>query len=592
MTAVELAAEEAARAGCHAYVTRQQTEADALRSIGLAAHWRGDPLLQLELLGQPDVVLCGFDDIPLNWLDGIGRIHHYPPEAETVDGWLGGLQRSDPEELRALFLLSVSAYSLLISEPATAITRRISAQPTFPTDALPPRVAGFVRSSAKAVGVDEAVVGSCALGALSTAVVASRCLRIKTGWREFPILWVGVVGPSGCGKSPALALAVGPLRRRDALLAQQTQVEVRRRREVARQQQGRGRDNDPPPVRAALLGDATVEAVAARLQDNPRGLGLVADELTTWFGGFDRYSQGKSDAARWLSMHSGETLRVDRKTGDVPTLLIRRAAMAIVGGIQPGVIDRTIGKGELESGMAQRFLLAAPPMQAQPWSDHQVPEAALTAYARTIDSLLNLELDAGGEPPELHLTKGAHVVFKRWYDCIAVEMNETDNPHLQSALAKLRGGGVLRIALLVALAHAAEDEAAERLLTVDAVDMEAAVQLASYYLGQARAMYGRWATSEPAARRGSDRRKEKVLDAIRAAGDAGLRVTDIQRTVLNRNVAMEAVEHMLLEMEQDGQVEPRMADRTDVLGTPAKCWVAVSNPTTTTTTTTRNTAAP
>jgi hypothetical protein len=42
---------------------------------------------------------------------------------------------------------------------------------------------------------------------------------------------------------------------------------------------------------------------------------LARDELSGWFGSFDRYAKaGKTgaDSAHWLSMHNGESVTVDR----------------------------------------------------------------------------------------------------------------------------------------------------------------------------------------------------------------------------------------------------------------------------------------
>ena len=90
-----------------------------------------------------------------------------------------------------------------------------------------------------------------------------------------------------------------------------------------------------------VVSDATVEAMAAVLADNPRGVLNAWDELSGWLGGFDRYAtgNGSSDASAWLSMHDGETLIVDRKTGQRVTI-VPLASVSITGGIQPAILAR------------------------------------------------------------------------------------------------------------------------------------------------------------------------------------------------------------------------------------------------------------
>ena len=40
---------------------------------------------------------------------------------------------------------------------------------------------------------------------------------------------------------------------------------------------------------------------------------MARDELAGWLGGFDRYTQTKgSDVAKWLEMHGGRPMMVDR----------------------------------------------------------------------------------------------------------------------------------------------------------------------------------------------------------------------------------------------------------------------------------------
>lgn len=75
---------------------------------------------------------------------------------------------------------------------------------------------------------------------------------------------------------------------------------------------------EKPTMCRTWADDLTIEALAALLHEQPRGLLVACDELASWFGGFDRYSQSSGgDAARWLQMHGGRQMIVDRKTGDL-----------------------------------------------------------------------------------------------------------------------------------------------------------------------------------------------------------------------------------------------------------------------------------
>ena len=76
-----------------------------------------------------------------------------------------------------------------------------------------------------------------------------------------------------------------------------------------------------PRCERFVVSDTTVEALADRLADNPRGLLLARDELSGWLRSFDQYKAGKGgDCAQWLSMYDASVLRIDRKTSGRPTI--------------------------------------------------------------------------------------------------------------------------------------------------------------------------------------------------------------------------------------------------------------------------------
>ena len=99
---------------------------------------------------------------------------------------------------------------------------------------------------------------------------------------------------------------------------------------------------EAPQAERCIVSDTTVEALAPLLLANPRGLLLARDELAGWIGSFDRYAGGKggADAAHWLSMHNGESIVVDRKTGIPRTIYVPQAAVCVCGGIQPAILHR------------------------------------------------------------------------------------------------------------------------------------------------------------------------------------------------------------------------------------------------------------
>ena len=204
------------------------------------------------------------------------------------------------------------------------------------------------------------------LASLAAAIGNSRRLQLKPGWNVPPIIWAVVVGESGTAKTPASR----PVRRliqdkQGRALQQHTEAMEQHSREllcwekeVANWKRSKSADGEPPSkpelpqAERFVVSDTTVEALAPLLLHNPRGLLVACDELAGWIGSFDRYAGGRgADAAHWLSMHSGESIIVDRKTGDPRTIYVPRAAVCITGSIQPGVLHRALGTEHRESGM-------------------------------------------------------------------------------------------------------------------------------------------------------------------------------------------------------------------------------------------------
>ena len=161
----------------------------------------------------------------------------------------------------------------------------------FPIDALPRACRLLVSLGAKAQGVDAAFWGVPMLGALAGSIGNAYRLQIKTQYFEPPVLWAASVGPSGSGKSPPLDVILAPMRERDRELLEESnrawkdyEQELENWRHPA-QKGPKGPKPEPPPRLAAVVEDITIEGLAVRLQDNPRGLLLAVDELAGWVGG-------------------------------------------------------------------------------------------------------------------------------------------------------------------------------------------------------------------------------------------------------------------------------------------------------------------
>ena len=228
---------------------------------------------------------------------------------------------------------------------------------------------------------------------------------MKRTWVEPAVIWAAIVGKSGSHKSPALSTATATLNRKQAEAIEQFQEALQTyerdkalfERDIAQWRRDKKSRSEPPPVAPQepaihryIISDATVEAVANLLQLQPNGdsnLLVVRDELAGWVNGIGEYKGSQnSDVSHWLSTWNAAPLIVDRKSGAIKTVHVPRAAVSIIGGIQPGVLRSAIGREHQEDGLCARLLLAMPEPKPIRWTEawyRQSPNRHWKKYSRS-----------------------------------------------------------------------------------------------------------------------------------------------------------------------------------------------------------------
>lgn len=298
-------------------------------------------------------------------------------------------------------------------------------------------------AGATAIGCDSSYVALPLLTGLAAAIGNTRRIQLKRGWSAPAILWTVIVGESGTSKTPAFKLAMQPVRdrQRKALKAHaeamnQYETDLAHFNKALSAWKGCRKNDEPPPTKpdpphAArwIVSDTTVEALAPLLLENPRGLLLARDELAGWIGSFDRYAGGKgADEAHWLPMHNGESVVVDRKTGNPRTIYVPQASVSVTGGIQPAILHRALGIVHRESGLAARLLLTGPPRKPKRWTEADIDPEAEAELARLFDRLYDLQptVDDTGDPRPVivGLTPDAKSAWKAYYNAHAEEQND------------------------------------------------------------------------------------------------------------------------------------------------------------------------
>jgi hypothetical protein len=409
-----------------------------------------------------------------------------------------------------------------------------------------------VSDAAEAIGCDTSFIALPLLSALASAIGNTHRIALKRGWTEPAILWTAIVGESGSMKTPAFKLARRSIskaqerafREHEAALAQWRIEHLKLEAELTgwKRQAAKGKGDEgeppeplPPPfAQRFLVSDTTTEALAPILRDDPRGVLLARDELAGWLGSFDRYAKaGKagSDSAHWLSMHNGEAMTIDRKTGIPPTIHVPSASVSITGGIQPGILARALGQEHCESGMAARLLFAMPPRKAKRWSEADLDANSEAAVAAIFDRLFALTMEVDPESadpmnPDLRsrlvrLAEDGKREWVRFYNEHATEQAKLTG-ELSAAWSKLEGYAA-RLALVIHMVRwAADDPSLHDPQRIDEASVAAGVALARWFGDEAKRVYAVLSESD------DDRGTRQLMEWIERRGGT-VTVRDLTR---------------------------------------------------------------
>jgi len=380
----------------------------------------------------------------------------------------------------------------------------------FPVEVLPEPCRSLVIEATAALGCDSCYVAIPMLVALAGCIGNVRRILLKASWVEPAVVWSAVVGRSGTIKSPAQQIVFSPLhadeivaieRHRDDVSNYDRDLEVWK----AAPRGGRGEmPQRPPPPQRLIMSETTIEAVAARLEENPRGLIVARDELAAWLAGFDMYRGGRGgDAQKWIEMHGARPLIVDRKSGNQRTLCVANAAVSLTGGIQPEILKELLGKEHFHNGLASRLLMAMPPAGPKKWTEAVVgagtAERLADVYRRLRALPGGMDANQRFSPIDIPLSPEARPLWIEFYGRHAVRQAEAGTDALAASFAKIEGYAARFALLFHCVSHLAE--LGERVGEVGAASMLAGIQAAEWFADEQDRVYALLCESSEVAQR-------------------------------------------------------------------------------------------
>jgi len=330
----------------------------------------------------------------------------------------------------------------------------------LPISCLPPAIAPFVVDQSRVIGTDPAQI------ALNSLVTLSACIRVGINvqmqgnasdavlgrvWRESPILWGAVVGDASTGKGPAFDAATHYFRQKSNELRKkndddwkeydiQSKVYEKSLKayvsEAAKNTSAeRPEAPEKPPRERLWTDDATLETLGKLLTENPRGrLMLLKDELSSWCGSMDAYSNGKTDKDRpaYLSFYEGKERPIDRVGGG--SYHVQSFGGNILGGIQPQIMAKMAQKFSGD-GMLQRFMVVVSRSQTDGDESGNYDISAVKRFHNVIDKLLDMQ----ARPYPITLDEDAARFMadkRRWLRDV---MKAQLDPAINSLLGKWQG---------------------------------------------------------------------------------------------------------------------------------------------------------
>ena len=304
--------------------------------------------------------------------------------------------------------------------------------PTLARGILPDVLEQFAFEQGQEMGADIGGIALAALVVCGAAIPDSVQVQVKRhnkGWLESARFWGWLVGLPSTMKTPVMRAAARPLRSADGIMARQYEEARAHYDSLTKDEKAA----TPAPKNTRLvLQDTTIEAAQEVLKDSPNGILCYQDELSGWFGSFDKYASGRGaskDRAFWLEAFNGGAYSVNRVSRG--SSYIENLSISVLGGIQPEPI-RKIMEDSVDDGLLQRGFTV---MMKGAVAGQDVLEGPATHdYAVLIGQLRHLDEIV------LRFEEGAHVYreeLERKH--LALQSCETLYPKLGAHIGKFNG---------------------------------------------------------------------------------------------------------------------------------------------------------
>lgn len=241
----------------------------------------------------------------------------------------------------------------------------------FPVEVFPNEIQKFISDASYVMDAPIEYFASSILAITGFLINSQAFIIVKNvSWKEPAVLWILIVGEAGRKKkTPVYKFMKSILDNIDETLEQEYQETkkvyqgelLKYKMNLKNWKDGTTVGNPPEkpekPVRTLIYtSDTTIEAISYHQSQNPHGIGVMRDEMSGFFAGFDKYQKSGNDRQYYLSSFSGDEFVVSRKSEDPFKV---KPYHNIFGTIQPPVVANILLKDfRVVDGFTERFLFS------------------------------------------------------------------------------------------------------------------------------------------------------------------------------------------------------------------------------------------
>jgi len=304
---------------------------------------------------------------------------------------------------------------------------------SIPKGILPNNVEQYLEQVARTHATDYGSVFSAMLGCISIALGGNKRIRVDASWEDKGLLWIALLGPSGSGKTHIIRAAGGELLERRQIhlhdrFKSDNKLHASAEKEHKQKRKDKGNQDKPPefsiddefsskPVRKRLYEQhLTLEKLVSLHVDNPTGLGILTDELSSVFDGMGQYKVGgkNSDKAKWLELFNGRSF--SNPTFNDGERYVSSSFVPVLGGLQPDLLKKVINEESVVDGYASRFLFAH--MKARNFLSAAELHRNSQKIPQQLEQIFDVIFEDRDEHREYRLSKAAEEILYREQDRI------------------------------------------------------------------------------------------------------------------------------------------------------------------------------